>query len=294
MAGLAFINYRRDDTSQIAQALYMQLKETFGAGQLFMDVNSIRLGQKWPAHIARKLDEATVVLALMGPGWPTVRNKDGKRRIEDRSDWVRKELLHAIAKRTPIIPIAINHKENLPQAADLPRELRGLELDQAKVLHLDPTQWLPDLLVLSRELQQNFGLYQERLPSHPPSLKKKKTPALSEKKLAQELKRLPEWEEWVEALALEYPLERHELHRRFTFTDFRQALEFMNFVAPHCDKAQHHPRWENEINELKIRFTTIDAGNKITHYDVKAAHMIDDAYRQFKARKKNARPGSPH
>jgi len=107
MAGLAFINYRRDDTSQIAQALYMQLKETFGAGQLFMDVNSIRLGQKWPAHIARKLDEATVVLALMGPGWPTVRNKDGKRRIEDRSDWVRKELLHAIAKRTPIIPIAI-------------------------------------------------------------------------------------------------------------------------------------------------------------------------------------------
>jgi hypothetical protein len=45
MTGLAFISYRRDDTREIAQALYLQLKQDFGAGQLFMDVNPIRAGE---------------------------------------------------------------------------------------------------------------------------------------------------------------------------------------------------------------------------------------------------------
>jgi pterin-4a-carbinolamine dehydratase len=66
----------------------------------------------------------------------------------------------------------------------------------------------------------------------------------------------------------------------------------MNDVARRCEEAQHHPRWSNEKQQLRIRFTTWDAGNKITHYDVEAAHMIDDAYEVFKARKKNGKPGT--
>ena len=290
MSGLAFINYRRDDTSQIAQALYMQLKEVFGAGQLFMDVNSIRVSEPWPERIQHKLDRATVVLALMGPGWLTVKNKDGTLRIDDESDWVRNELLRARQRGIPIIPIAINHIDNLPDTTGLP-ELCGLKFTEAKVLHLDPAEWRADLLVLSRELQ-NFGLREERVLSEPGSVKKGKTPPLTEQALERELKKLGEWEEWVEALALEYPLERHELRRTFIFDTFMDVMDFMNEVATLCDRAQHHPRWSNENRHLKIRFTTWDAGNKITQYDVKAAHMIDAAYAAFKARKKNATSGS--
>jgi len=292
MAGLAFINYRRGDTSQVAQALYMQLKESFGAGQLFMDVNSIRAGEEWPERVKHKLENATVVLALIGPGWLTVMDKHGKRRIDDPTDWVRKELLHAIEKRTPIVPVVINHAQNLPDAAGLPLKLRGLNLAQAKVLHLDPAEWRADLLVLSRELL-NYGLRQERVHSHPPSLEKEGTPPLTEDELATALKTLPEWEEWVDALALEYPLERHELRRTFAFGSFLEAIDFMKEIAPLCEEAQHHPRWGNEANELRIRFTTWDAGNKITHHDVKAALMVDNAYREFKARRKNGQSGSP-
>ncbi len=292
MPGLAFINYRRDETSQIAQALYMQLKETFGAGQLFLDVNSIRIGEEWPERIKHKLEAATVVLALIGPGWLTVMNKYGKRRIDDPSDWVRKELLYAIERKTPIVPIVINHTQNLPDAAGLPPKLRSLNLVQARVLHLDPAEWRADLLVLSRELL-TYGLRQERLQSHPASLKKGGTPPLTEGELAAALKTLPEWEEWVDALALEYPLERHELRRTFTFGSFMEAIDFMREIAPLCEDAQHHPRWGNEANELRIRFTTWDAGNKITHHDVKAALMVDNAYREFKARRKNGQSGSP-
>jgi pterin-4a-carbinolamine dehydratase len=292
MAGLAFINYRRDDTSQIAQALYMQLKESFGAGQLFMDVNSIRAGEEWPERVKHKLENATVVLALIGPGWLTVMNTHGKRRIDDPSDWVRKELLHAIEKGTPIVPIVINHAQNLPDAAGLPPKLRSLHLAQARVLHLDPAEWRADLLVLSRELLR-YGLRQERGHWHPPSLKKGETPPLTEDELVVALKTLPEWEEWVDALALEYPLERHELRRTFTFGDFLEAIDFMKEIAPLCEEAQHHPRWGNEANELRICFTTWDAGNKITQHDVKAALTVDNAYREFKARRKHGQSGSP-
>jgi hypothetical protein len=42
-----------------------------------------------------------------------------------------------------------------------------------------------------------------RLPS--PSLKKRDTAALTEQELAEPLEGLPEWEEWVDSLAIEYP-----------------------------------------------------------------------------------------
>jgi pterin-4a-carbinolamine dehydratase len=287
MSGLAFISYRRDDASQIAQALYMQLKEPFGSGQLFMDVNSIRAGQEWPERIERKLDAATVVLAVIGPGWLTATDRHGKRRIDDQSDWVRKELLFAMQKGTPIIPIVVNHMQNLPDTASLPPKLRGLNLAQAKVLRLDPSEWRADLLILSNDLLDH-GLRRDETHSHAPSLEKAKTEALSEDELALELKGLPEWEEWVDALALEYPRERHELRRTFVFASFLEAIEFMHFIAPRFEKSEHHPRWGNEANELRIGLTTWDALNKITHYDVAAAHMVDDAYSEFKAGRSNA------
>jgi hypothetical protein len=51
MPGLAFISYRREDTGPIAQGLYLQLKGRFGSGQLFMDVNSIAVGSRWPQRV---------------------------------------------------------------------------------------------------------------------------------------------------------------------------------------------------------------------------------------------------
>ena len=64
MTGLAFISYRRDDSAQISQGLYFQLKARFGSGQLFMDVNSVMVGQPWPARIQTRLQKASVVLAV--------------------------------------------------------------------------------------------------------------------------------------------------------------------------------------------------------------------------------------
>ena len=103
MTGLAFISYRRDDSAQISQGLYFQLKARFGSGQLFMDVNSVMVGQPWPARIQTRLQKASVVLAVIGPGWLTAADKFGRRKLDAPTDWVREELSVALSDGIPII-----------------------------------------------------------------------------------------------------------------------------------------------------------------------------------------------
>jgi hypothetical protein len=92
MAGLAFISYRREDTGPLAQSLYLQLKGRFGSGQLFMDVNSVPIGNPWPPLAQDKLQKATVVLAVIGPAWLTPSDQYGRRRLDKAEDWVRSNL----------------------------------------------------------------------------------------------------------------------------------------------------------------------------------------------------------
>ena len=108
MTGLAFINYRRDDSAQISQGLYFQLKARFGSGQLFMDVNSVMVGQPWPARIQTRLQKASVVLAVIGPGWLTAADKFGRRKLDAPTDWVREELSVALSDGIPIIPLVFD------------------------------------------------------------------------------------------------------------------------------------------------------------------------------------------
>ena len=108
MTGLAFISYRRDDSAQISQGLYFQLKARFGSGQLFMDVNSVMVGQPWPARIQTRLQKASVVLAVIGPGWLTAADKFGRRKLDAPTDWVREELSVALSDSIPIIPLVFD------------------------------------------------------------------------------------------------------------------------------------------------------------------------------------------
>ena len=108
MTGLAFISYRRDDSAQISQGLYFQLKARFGSGQLFMDVNSVMVGQPWPTRIQTRLQKASVVLAVIGPGWLTAADKFGRRKLDAPTDWVREELSVALSDGIPIIPLVFD------------------------------------------------------------------------------------------------------------------------------------------------------------------------------------------
>lgn len=69
--------------------------------------------------------------------------------------------------------------------------------------------------------------------------------------------------------------ENHELVRKFEFTDFSEAFAFMTRVAILAEKHNHHPWWSNVYNQVEIKLTTHDAGNRITEKDKKLAEAID-------------------
>ena len=104
MKGLAFISYRREDTGPLAEGLYLQLKGRFGSGQLFMDVNSMPLGSRWPQRVQDKLHQGHGSAGddRAQPGLlRAINTVDGGWISPD--DWVRLELGTALVLGKPII-----------------------------------------------------------------------------------------------------------------------------------------------------------------------------------------------
>ena len=72
-----------------------------------------------------------------------------------------------------------------------------------------------------------------------------------------------------------------ELYREFTFRDFKQAFVFMQTIATEAEERQHHPRWENSWNTVKIWLSTHDADGGITEKDHSLAAFIDATFRDM-------------
>jgi pterin-4a-carbinolamine dehydratase len=66
-----------------------------------------------------------------------------------------------------------------------------------------------------------------------------------------------------------------ELFKEFVFKDFNEAFDFMKAVALIAEEQNHHPRWLNEYNTVKIWLSTHDAGDTVTDKDHKLADAID-------------------
>jgi len=72
--------------------------------------------------------------------------------------------------------------------------------------------------------------------------------------------------------------EDNKLKCNFTFTDFKQAMAFINAVAEVAEAMNHHPWWSNVYNKVAIELTTHDAGNTVTAKDRALARKIDGIY----------------
>ncbi len=67
----------------------------------------------------------------------------------------------------------------------------------------------------------------------------------------------------------------NKLYKKFTFKDFNEAFVFMNKVANLANKANHHPKIQNNWNTVELWLSTHDAGNVVTDKDQKLAIEID-------------------
>lgn len=67
-----------------------------------------------------------------------------------------------------------------------------------------------------------------------------------------------------------------KLQREFGFSDFQQALEFINEIAKICESENHHPEINWAYNKVILKLSTHDAGDIITQKDIKLAELIDE------------------
>ena len=279
MTPLVFISYRRTDSQQAAFGLYAQLRARIGPGSVFMDRSGIAAGEKWPDRLKEAIGQATLVLALIGPGWLRSADEYGRRRLDLRDDWVRNELLAALQSDKPVIPVLLGGVAGMPPEEALPAGLKPLAHQQAYSLRDD--HWDADLNELVRVLVEGYEFKEAdqkvRLPQ--PQVKVK---PLTPEELAAELKSLPGWEPVESLIPGDYPKSRQELRKAYVFRSFRAAIQFMSAAVEPIRESQHHPRWENQWRTVTVYLSTWDIGFRISPLDVQVAKILERVYEEGK------------
>ena len=285
MSKLAFINYRRSDSSAAARAIYEQLQFRFGHQQVFMDVSSIAPSQEWPQHIFDQIGRTNILISIIGPHWLSAADKYHRRRIDSPEDWVHLEIVEAFKNKIPIMPLFLN-ETSIPPAEALPRDLS--KLPKINGTRIRDDSWEDDFERICRTLitEHSFCEAQERIQLPQPHVD---IPAFSTAELYEQMKTIPRWELVETKLPGEYPKTRNEIRRTYNFRSFNEALKFMNTAALVFTRAKHHPRWENQWRSLTIHLSTWDIGHKISALDLQIAHELDMAYLKFTRKQSETR-----
>lgn len=149
-----FISYRRSDSQMVAGRLRESLLRRLGDASVFRDKNSIGAGEDWMRAIDEGLSAQVVVLALLGSTWASVRDEQGRRRLDDPADWNRVELERALERRARVIPLLVDGAA-MPALADLPESLQPLA--RLNALKLRDDDWDADLERLVQAIGAGAG-----------------------------------------------------------------------------------------------------------------------------------------
>jgi hypothetical protein len=120
-----FMSYRRADSGSAAGRLYDHLASHFGRDQIFIDVDAIKPGVDFVDVLENTLAQCDALIAVIGRQWLTVKDKDGKRRLDDPNDFIRLEVETALKRNIRVIPVLVDGAE-MPSTADLPETLANL------------------------------------------------------------------------------------------------------------------------------------------------------------------------
>lgn len=280
-----FISYRRSDAQQASLGLYFQLRSRLGSKGVFMDRSGIAAGDVWPQRLRRALEEATVVLAVIGPGWLTAADQYGRRRIDMADDWVRTEILHALESGKPIVPLLVSPVTDMPPAEGLPGKLISMRRHHALTLRDD--HWESDVNELVRLLTGEYGFREADRPVRLPRPEVRPA-ALTEAELDAALASLPGWERVESLIPGDYPKSREEIRRAYDFKSFPAAIDFMSRAVEPIKQAQHHPRWENQWRTVTVYLSTWDIGLRVSRLDIDLAARLDAVYAEQKAAARGA------
>lgn len=271
---LAFISYRRDDSRDWANLIADTLQRQFGRAAVFLDTDGIRVGDQWRRKIEKALEYATVVMPVIGPKWLFLQNPDdGRRRLDSEDDWVRREIEYAIAEEKELIPLIVSGA-SIPAAHQLPPSINELPARQALRV--------ADKRDVDRIVEQLERLGFKRIKTEldfPTPVDQ--SPELTETEIDEALTHLPGWEveqrdspRAKEGIAV-------ELVATLKFDRFEDAVHFMATAARYISRTDHHPFWENQYKDVRVRLSTWDIGLRISRKDVKLASYLQWLYREY-------------
>jgi hypothetical protein len=144
-----FLSYRREDSAAYAGRLFDDLTDQFGGDAVFMDIDTIAVGSDFVEVIEQAVAACDVMLTLIGPRWLTVTDREGRRRLDNESDFVRLEVATGLARGRRMIPILVGDAD-MPSPADLPPDLAPLTRRHA--FELSDRRWRADVAELASAL----------------------------------------------------------------------------------------------------------------------------------------------
>jgi hypothetical protein len=117
--------------------MYDRLILHFPIDRVFRDLDSLPIGKPFPQALDEALTNSSVALVVIGPTWVTTINEDGRLRLEDPNDFVRREVEMALDAEFPVVPVLVSHAA-IPKENELPESLRPLCRHQSVSVRPDP------------------------------------------------------------------------------------------------------------------------------------------------------------
>lgn len=151
MSGV-FISYRRDDQAGFAGRLADALVSTFGADNVFRDIEDIHPGEDFVVAIDKQLAAVDVMLVVIGPAWLTV-SRNGTRRIDEPDDFVRREIEAGLKSGKMVLPVLVGGA-SMPAEKDLPPTVAALARRQSFIL--SDIAWTSDVARLVEVITPSF------------------------------------------------------------------------------------------------------------------------------------------
>ena len=151
LPGTIFINYRKDDSSWNALALYNELQKYFSKDQIFKDFNTILPGDDFVVSIDNALRKCDVLIVIIGKDWLNMKDASGNRRLDDVDDFVRLEISTALSRNIQVIPVLFDDIP-MPRPEELPENIRLLTRRQ--FVEIDSKRFEDDIRKLAEAIKK--------------------------------------------------------------------------------------------------------------------------------------------
>ena len=281
-----FISYRRIDFYE-ANRLAASLKNEYGEHTVFLDQASISGGDIWPDKIRRAVEEAVVLIVIIGKNWLFAQDEiSGKRKIDLPTDWVRNEILTFLGsyknnKELLVLPLLIDGAK-MPDKELLDPELKDLCDFQAIVLPntMNPTDFAQIKYRLGKANVYGISPLPVVTPigDIPPDRlsKDQEEIFLTKNKL---------WQIKEREMTGGPGGTMRELYRVFEFKNYDEAWKFMAIINSKGIKPyNHHPRWQNTYNRVEVWLCTFNIGHQPSMRDLRLADIMEETFKGFAGR----------